>query len=256
MKGDVNIAGLAALLAEPARARIVSTLADGRALPASMLASEAHIAASTASEHLARLTTGGLLLAERHGRHRYYRLAGPEVAQLLEAMASIAPALPVRSLKDSTRASALRAARTCYDHLAGSLGTTFMRALLDQRLLEGGDGSYVPERARHDRLAAPGRDLDYRLTPAGEARLRDFGVDVAELRGRRRLIRYCVDWSEQRHHLAGQLGAAVLARMLELGWLRRAPTPRALLLTDAGRAGLAETFEIVVPDAGQDPRYG
>jgi DNA-binding transcriptional ArsR family regulator len=244
MDGEVDIASVAALLAEPTRARIVNALADGRALPASLLAGEARVAPSTASEHLARLTAGGLLRVERHGRHRYFRLAAPEVAELLEAIARLAPGLPVRSLKESTRAHALRAARTCYDHLAGRLGTTLMQAMLHTGLLDGDEGSDLPERAELDRPAAPGRDVDYCLTPAGEVTLRGFGVDVAKLVGRRRLIRHCVDWSERRHHLAGQLGAAVLVRMLELDWLRRAPTPRALIVTDAGRAGLREVFAL------------
>ena len=200
------------------------------------------MAASTASAHLSRLVKGGLLRAERHGRHRYFRLAGPEVGELIEALARISPPTPIRSLKQGSKAQAVRFARTCYDHLAGVLGTNLMRALLDQELLTGGDGVFVPESARADRLAAPGFDHDYRLTPAGLRELKTFGIDFDSLPTRRPLIRYCVDWSEQRHHLAGSLGAALASRMIELGWVRRAPRSRAVHVSDQGYQGLLEQF--------------
>ena len=245
MNGDADIAAVAGLLAEPARARIAMALADGRALPASVLAREAGVAASTASGHLARLCDGGLLRAERHGRHRYFRLSGPEAARAIEALARVAPPAPVRSLREGTRAHAVRTARLCYDHVAGRLGTALMSALLTRGALTGGDGRHDPATAVADRLAAPGRDLDYRLTPAGAALLGELGVDLDGVAaGRRPAIRYCVDWSEQRHHLGGALGAALAARLLELTWLRRAPAGRALLLTDAGRDGLARELGV------------
>ena len=130
------------------RARILLALGDGRALPASVLADEAGVAASTASAHLARLVKGGMLRVERHGRHRYFRLAGPEVGELIEALARISPPAPVRSLKQGSKAHAVRFARTCYDHLAGMLGTKLMEALLEHDLLTGGDGVFDPESAR------------------------------------------------------------------------------------------------------------
>jgi len=122
MLGDSDLAAVGALIGEPARARVLMALADGRELPASVLASEAGVAASTASVHLARLVDGGLVTVESRGRHRYFRLAGPKVGRAIEALAAIAPPAQVRSLKDGTRAQAVRAARTCYDHLAGRLG--------------------------------------------------------------------------------------------------------------------------------------
>jgi DNA-binding transcriptional ArsR family regulator len=243
MEGDADIAAVAAVL-DPARTRILMALADGRALPASGIAAEVGIAPSTASAHLARLVDAGFLRVERHGRHRYYRLAGPHVGDLLEALARFAPAAPVRSLKQGNRAEALRFARTCYDHLAGRLGTELMAALLRRDLLEGGTGRFDPARAKRDRLSAPGRDLDYRLTERGAEELRAFGVDVDELPRRRRLIRYCVDWTEQRHHLSGALGAALARRMLELGWVRRARAGRAVLVTEGGYAGLRDRFGV------------
>jgi DNA-binding transcriptional ArsR family regulator len=242
--GDADIATIGALVADRGRARILLALGDGRALPASVLAGEAGVAASTASAHLSRLVEGGMLRAERHGRHRYFRLAGPEVGELIEALARISPPAPVRSLKQGNKAQAVRFARTCYDHLAGMLGTGLMRAMLDQELLAGGDGVFDPESARSDRLAAPGFDLDYRLTRAGVRHLNAFGIDFESLPTRRPLIRYCVDWSEQRHHLAGALGAAIASRMLELGWVSRPPRSRAVHVSDTGYQGLRDQFGV------------
>jgi hypothetical protein len=153
----------------------------------------------------------------------------------------------VRSLREGTRAQALRHARSCYDHLAGKVGTALMAALLERGWLDGGDGRFAAGGA--DRLAGPGYDVDYRLTAAGRRGLERFGVDADDLPGRRQLIRYCIDWSEQRHHLGGKLGAAVLDRLLELDWLRRAETHRALHVTAAGRRGFERVFGLAVPPA-------
>src|SRR4051794_824217 len=244
MRGDADIARVGALVADPARARVLLALGDGRALPATVLAGEAGVAASTASAHLGKLVKGGLLVVERHGRHRYFRLAGPEVSELIEALARLSPAAPVRSLRQGTRAQAVRFARTCYDHLAGMLGTELMSAMLERELLIGGDGIFAPGATSDDRLSSPGFDLDYRLTAHGARHLSEFGIDFEALPRRRPLIRYCVDWSEQRHHLAGSLGAALAARMFELGWLSRARNSRAVHVTEAGRNGLSESFGV------------
>jgi DNA-binding transcriptional ArsR family regulator len=249
MGGDADIAAVGALLAEPSRARILRALLDGRALPASMLAAEAGVATSTASEHLAKLLAGGLLSVERHGRHRYYRLTGPHVAHLLETLAQMAPAQPIRSLRQDTRAHQLRAARTCYDHLAGRLGVAVMAGLLRAGHLTGGDGIFDPARATHDRLSAPGRgDVDYQLSDSGSSFLAELGVVVAPRRGS---IRYCVDWTEQRHHLAGAAGRGLFGRLVELGWIRRASTHRAVTVTQAGRAGFAEHFGFDWPQSAR-----
>ena len=242
MKGDADIASIGALVADPGRAKILLALGDGRALPASVLADEAGVAASTASAHLGKLVTGGLLRVERHGRHRYFRIAGPQVGELIEALARVSPPAPVRSLKQGSKAQAVRFARTCYDHLAGMLGTHLMEAMLDHELLTGGDGVFDPDAAREDRLASPGFDLDYRLTPSGVRELKAFGIDFDSLPARRPLIRYCVDWSEQRHHLAGSLGAALTTRMIDLGWVRKADRSRAVHVSDEGFDGLREQF--------------
>jgi DNA-binding transcriptional ArsR family regulator len=242
--GDADIASVAGVLADERRARILLALGDGRALPASVLAGEAGVAASTASEHLAKLVEAGLLKVEPHGRHRYFRLAGPQVGELLETLARLAPAAPVRSLREGSRAHAVREARTCYDHLAGRLGTALMDGLLDAGVVTGGDGRFDPNRARGDRLSAPGRDVDYRVTDHGARWLLDFGIDLAALPGRRPLVRYCIDWSEQRHHLAGGLGAALCTRLFELGWIRRAARSRAVHVTDAGEHGIERSFGV------------
>jgi DNA-binding transcriptional ArsR family regulator len=177
MAGDADISVVGAAVADSGRARILQALADGRALPASGLAREAGVAPSTASGHLSMLLDAGLLRVEQHGRHRYYRLSGPKVGELLETLSQLSPKRPIRSLREGTRAEALRTARTCYDHLAGRLGTALMAALLERRILAGGDGGFDPRRARRDRPSAPGSDVDYRLTARGYELLREFGVD-------------------------------------------------------------------------------
>ena len=238
-----DISATAALFADPTRARIVAALADGRALPASVLAAESGVAASTASEHLARLVEGGLLTVENSGRHRYFRLASEEVAAALESLSVLAPQRPVRSLRESTRAGALRRARTCYDHLAGKLGVAVTEALLRRQALERIDGTPGTERADADPLAAPLRVHPYQLGASAPEVFGRLGVDLDGLNkdqraGRRPLLRFCVDWSEQRHHLAGGLGASLLASMESAGWVRRLPPRRAVALTPAGEREL------------------
>ncbi|HEY6624189.1 MAG TPA: winged helix-turn-helix domain-containing protein [Acidimicrobiales bacterium] len=233
MPGDADIAAVAEVIADRSRCRMLMALADGRALPAGRLATEAGIAASTTSAHLGRLVDAGMLVVEPHGRHRYYRLAGPDVGELIESIARVAPPMTVRSLREGTAAEALRRARTCYDHLAGRLGVALMEALLSESVLEGGDGRFDPARSNRDRLSAPGWDVAYVLSDKGEAQLQSFGIDCSSA-GRRPLVRYCVDWSEQRHHLAGALGARMLNRFEELRWIERRPATRALTITDVG----------------------
>ncbi len=154
----------------------------------------------------------------------------------------------MRSLRQGTRAQAVRYARTCYDHLAGMVGTELMAALLERDLITGGDGVFDPSIATDDRLSSPGFDVDYRLTARGVEQLGAFGIDFDSMPKRRRLIRYCVDWSEQRHHLAGSLGAALADRVFELGWAERAHDSRAVHLTDTGYAGLRDTFGVELGD--------
>lgn len=225
-EGDVDLAAVGTLLADPARCRVLLALGDGRALPASVLAGEAGVAASTASSHLAKLVDGGMLTVAERGRYRYFTLAGPHVGELIEAVARIAPAQPVRSLRQGTRAHAVRRARTCYDHLAGRLGVALADAMLERRMLTGEDGVALT------------------LTPAGRSSLAELGVDLPT----ENTVRCCLDWTEQRRHTAGRFGRAVLARLLALDWVRRSPETRAVLVTEVGRGGLHETFGLAVPD--------
>jgi len=229
---------------------VLLALDDGRALPASLLAAEAGVTPATASSHLSKLVAAGLLTVERHGRNRYYRISGPKVGQLIEVLTQLAPAQPIRSLRQGTRANALREARTCYDHLAGRLGVALMRGLLDRGQLTGGDGTFNPDRAEHDKRTGYGHDVDYWLTADGHAFLTDFGI---ALPSRRPAVRYCIDWSEQRHHLAGALGRSLLSRFVELDWIRRASAHRAVHVTDTGRAGLSQVFGLQ-PD-GANPLH-
>ena len=235
--GDVDLSVVGAVLSDPGRCRMLLALDDGRALPASRLADEAGVGAATASSHLRRLLDAGMLTVEPHGRHRYYRLAGPDVGRLIETLQPFAPRRPVRSLRQGTRAARLRAARTCYDHLAGRLGVEMMTALLDRRYLTGGDGRRGPG----DPPQGAGQDADYALTSTGRAFLDELGVVIAPAR---RTVGYCIDWTEQRHHLGGALGRGILDRLLELDWVRRAPEHRALEVTAAGQDGLASRFGI------------
>jgi DNA-binding transcriptional ArsR family regulator len=249
-RGDSDIAAVGALVADRARCRILVALDDGRALPASRLASEAGVTAATASSHLRKLTDAGLLAVESHGRNRYYRLAGPTVARLIETMQQLAPPTQVRSLRESTRASALRTARTCYDHLAGRLGVELMASMIGAGYLTGGDGTFDPATAQHDHRTGYGHDVDYALTDRGWRFVTDFGMDLP---ARRPVVRYCVDWSEQRHHLAGGLGRGLLGRLIDCDWIRRAPQGRAVQITPAGDAGLADAFGIAAAELAPSP---
>jgi len=244
MDGDADISVIGAALADRSRCRVLAALGDGRALPASVLAAEAGVAPSTASGHLARLVDAGLLTVESHGRHRYFRISGPAVADLLEAMARLAPPEPVRSLRSGTRAAALRFARTCYDHLAGRVGVAVMDALV-----AGGHVEVDGATAAVDRLSSPGRAMRYGLTDGGAGFLEHLGIDLDGLPPRRIAVGYCIDWSEQRPHLSGAVGAALTAWFFDAGWIERGAATRAVRITDAGRNGFAGAFGVATsPD--------
>jgi DNA-binding transcriptional ArsR family regulator len=214
VEGEADIAAIAALIADPTRAAVLAELGDGRALPPSELAQAAGVSRSTISEHLAKLRREGLVEVERGGRNRYFRLAGPRVAAAVESLAALAPRRPVRSLRQSNRAGALGAARTCYGHLAGRLGVGLTEALAERGLIE--------------------REGDvFLLTDAGVDLLRDLGIPKPPRAGKA-----CNDWSERRPHLAGKLGVALTRRLFELGWIERAELPRAVRATPAGREEL------------------
>jgi DNA-binding transcriptional ArsR family regulator len=223
--GEPDLAAVGALLAEPARAKVLLALLDGRSLPASLLASEAGIAPSTASHHLGRLVDAGLITVASRGRHRYFTLSGVEVAHLIEAVARVAPLQPIRSLRQGTRAHALRYARSCYDHLAGRLGVAVADALREQGMIVASDG------------------VCYMVTNQGAATLAGLGIDARA----GDVVRGCLDWTEQRDHVAGRIGRVLMSRLLELGWLVRDERTRALHLTDAGRTDLPLQFGLQLP---------
>jgi len=228
MPGDINIAPIASLLADPTRASILQELSDGRALPAGELARRARVASSTASAHLFKLIEAGLLAVEKQGRHRYYRIADPAIVQAIEALAALAPARPIRSLRESQIAEAVRHARMCYNHLAGNLGVKLSQALVDKHVLDAGDDGYS-------------------ITPNGLQWLRNFGISEAALKKRDSLVvPHHIDWSERRPHIAGELGAALARRLFDLEWITRTPSSRAVRLTATGQQALQDEFAIRV----------
>jgi DNA-binding transcriptional ArsR family regulator len=236
--GDTDLAAVGALLSDPARCRVLLALGDGRSLCASVLAEEAGIAPSTASTHLAKLVDAGLLTATTRGRFRYFTLSGPQVGELIESVARLAPAQPISSLRQGTRAHAVRRARACYDHLAGRLGVDLADALIEQDMLAG-DNTVDFETTSDSRPVGSVRSSDgLTLTPHGRETLAGLGVDVPASDQ----VRCCIDWTEQRHHVSGAHGRAILTRFIDLGWLRRGPAGRAVYITDTGASGLAESF--------------
>lgn len=224
MKEGPDIARLAALIGDPCRANIMTALMAGKALTASELAEEAGVALPTASGHLAKLTDAALLVVRKQGRHKYFTLASPEVAQVLEALMGLAAGRGLMRTKPGPRDHALRQARVCYNHLAGQRGVQLYDSLIAR-----------------DLLRAPPSGLT--LTAEGEAFLSGFGLDPAQLAtGRAPVCRDCLDWSERRHHLAGAAGRALLARIEALGWARRDPTSRAVHFTRSGARAFDSAF--------------
>lgn len=227
MPVDPNFAQIAALIGDPTRAAMLAALLGGRALSASELAQGAGVSPQTASSHLARLLEGGLVQVFASGRHRYYQLANPEVAHVLEALSTLATPAPITSLRQSQQAQTLRFARTCYDHLAGVVGVAFTERLVENNLLTQQD------------------DL-YQVTASGKVWLHERGIDLEAIQCRRRVVaRACLDWSERRFHVAGALGAALTDWLLTQGWFRRVAGSRALRLTDEGRARFADELGLV-----------
>lgn len=226
MPADANIAYTAMLLADPTRAYFLTILSDGRALPAGELARSARVSPSVASIHLTKLVEANLLTVEQQGRHRYFRLANPTVVQLLETLATISPPRPIRSLREAETGKAIRFARTCYDHLAGSLGVRITAALVQQK--------YLVEENRH-----------FLVTERGTEHFLKLEIDVHALRGQRRTFApCCLDWSERKYHIAGALGATLATRCFELGWIKRIAPNRALQVTAEGYDGLREVFNL------------
>jgi DNA-binding transcriptional ArsR family regulator len=221
---ELEFATVARLIGDRTRSTFLDALMDTPRRSLSELARAAGVTPATASVHLSKLVDGRLVTATKRGRGRYFELAGPGVAEVLESLALLSPARPVRSLRDASVREALATARSCYDHLAGRLGVRLTDALLAEGLL-----------ARNGEA--------FKVTSKGRSRFIAFGIDVTTLeRSRRPLARACLDWTERRHHLAGSLGAALIADLFKRGWLVRSGRGRAVRLTLAGREGLAEKF--------------
>ena len=226
MRDGPDVARIGALLGEPARTHMLTALMGGVALTAGELAREAGVSAQTASSHLGKLADGGLVRQRRQGRCVYYALAGREVADLMEQLASLAAAAGHRRTRPGPRDPQLRHARVCYDHLAGELGVAMLDGLIARGAIEDRGGALS-------------------LTSAGDGFVSAFGVDLEAMRARRRpLCRACLDWSERRSHLGGALGQALLDGVLERGWARRLSGGRALAFSGEGLAAFQRTFGV------------
>lgn len=224
MKDTPDLARIATLVGDPARASMLDALMNGGALTASELALEAGVTLPTASSHLAKLTEGGLTKVASQGRHRYYALSGAQVAAMLESIAGVAAAVGPKRVRPGPRDGALRQARVCYDHLAGDHGVAMLDGFVARGLIDGDDAGLA-------------------VTAKGDAFFRALGVDMDRLaRSRRPVCRACLDWSVRRTHLAGGLGAALYELMLERRWARRDPQSRAVIFSPSGANAFRRDF--------------
>lgn len=213
---DPNIAEIAALIGDPGRAAMLLALLDGGDLAASALASVAGMTPQAATAHFKKLVAAGLLVGRSAGRHRFFRIASPEVGHAIETLAALARPARIVGLTQSAAFERLRAARSCYDHLAGRLGVSVTDQLVERKAI-------VPA----------GRD--YTVTQQGRGVFADLGIDVDDVQGeRRRFARACIDWTERRPHLAGSLGASLLDAFLRKRWVTRNLNDRALRITPDG----------------------
>jgi DNA-binding transcriptional ArsR family regulator len=231
MVSTALFAEIAALAGDTARANMLHALMDGRALTASELARVAGIAPQTASGHLARMTTIGIISFEKQGRHRYHRLTSHSVARMLESIMHVAAEMePVgKRLSIGPKDAALRRARTCYDHFAGRLGVALADAMIEHGHVELNSEAGIVTDAGLQFLSQIGMDTEPML--AGRTK-----------RSGRVLCRPCLDWSERRVHLAGSLGAAICSHSLKVGWVRRLPSTRAVFVTAQGEHLFREKF--------------
>ncbi|WP_157017663.1 ArsR/SmtB family transcription factor [Mesorhizobium xinjiangense] len=224
MRDGPDIARIASLVGDPARANMLMALMDGGALTASELALEAGVSLSTASSHLSKMMDGGLLKLASQGRHRYFSLAGGEVAAMLESITGVAAAVGPKRTRPGPREEALRQARVCYDHLAGAQAVEMLESFVSRGVLIGDDDAL-------------------KLGARGAAFFAEHGIDTAAMAARRRPVcRSCLDWSVRRSHLAGALGAAILDRILSEKWARRDPGSRVVRFTPPGRLAFEKAF--------------
>jgi DNA-binding transcriptional ArsR family regulator len=221
-----DIAAVAALMGDRARATMLMCLMAGRSHTATELARAANVTKQTASSHLSKLVDARLLAVENVGRHRYFRLADHDVGTVLEHLAGLAERVGAVHVESGPKDPAMRKARVCYDHLAGELGVLVYDSLSQQDFL----------RTSHDGLS---------LTEPGERFCSSFGVDVQAIRARRRpMCLACLDWSVRRHHLAGALGAAILNRISALGWARQQKGTRTVIFSVVGERALRGRFRL------------
>jgi DNA-binding transcriptional ArsR family regulator len=224
MKEGPNIAIIAALVGDPARANMLNALLGGKALTASELASEGGVTLQTTSSHLAKLQQACLIEQEQQGRHRYFRLAGSDVADVLEGLGTLAARAGHLRVRPGPKDPAMRRARMCYDHLAGEFGVQMFDSLVSRKML-------IVDKDRVE------------ITPRGSKFVAEFGVDLENVQtSRRPLCKKCLDWSERRSHLAGSLGAALLDRVFDLKWARREADGRVVRFTPGGEQKFAATF--------------
>jgi DNA-binding transcriptional ArsR family regulator len=235
-RSGVDIAEIAALMGDVARAHMLAALMDGRALTALELALAARVTPQTASSHLAKLTEANLLAMEKQGRHRYFRLASPRVAQALESVLTLAGDAPPRHRPVTRIDTEMRTARTCYDHVAGLLGVGIADALVAR------DAVRIEDDAGE-------------LTEEGADFLTRLGVDLTpRAKSKRIFCRPCLDWSERRPHLAGHVGAALCAHFLDADWVRKTRESRALKITPLGQQKFAELFGVDLESAPMTPQ--
>ncbi len=219
MKTNSNVAIIASLVSESSRAAILTVLLDGRFHAAGELAYIVGIKPQTASFHLAKMVDANVVAVEKQGRHRYYGIQNQEVAQVMESLLSIAPPIEIKSLKQASDDKALRLARTCYDHLAGSLGVQLTDTFIRIGVLRE-------------------ENKQFTVTEKGKEFFTNFKIDLENIKKKRRSFSHkCLDWSERRHHLAGALGNALLEKLLELNWVQRLPKTRAIKITSEGKIG-------------------
>jgi DNA-binding transcriptional ArsR family regulator len=231
MTSQARFAEVAALVGDPARASMLHALLDGRALTASELAMASGITPQTASGHLSRLTEAGLLTAVKQGRHRYHRLASSNVAEMMESIMRVAAdaAPPARKIRTGPKDTALRQARTCYDHLAGTLAVALADSMIERGLVEVSDDAGL-------------------VTERGLVFIEALGLDDPPASRKRVFCKPCLDWSERRPHLAGRLGSALRHHSFERGWIRRIDDSRALSITPKGQHAFREHFGIRTED--------
>lgn len=226
MREGPDIARIGALIGDPARANMLTALMSGKALTATELAAEAGVTAQTASAHLTKLAEAGLTEGRKQGRHRYFTLADDEVGAVLEAVMGLAAKRGHLRTRTGPKDPALREARVCYNHLAGEMGVR----LYDSMLASGG-------------LKASGDEV--LLTDDGAVFAREFGIDLGGLNtSRRPMCRACLDWSARRTHLAGALGQALLASIIDRGWAKREPDSRIIAFSTSGRKAFESAFPL------------